>query len=49
MSSGSETPLHEGSEVVDSIIVGGGIAGLSAGLFLARAGRSTIVYDAGRS
>jgi thioredoxin reductase len=49
MSSGSETPLHEGSEVVDSIIVGGGIAGLSAALFLARAGRSTIVYDAGRS
>jgi thioredoxin reductase len=40
--------LHEGSEVVDSIIVGGGIAGLSAALFLARAGRSTIVYDAGR-
>jgi NADPH-dependent 2,4-dienoyl-CoA reductase/sulfur reductase-like enzyme len=45
MSSDSEAPLHEGSEVVDSIIVGGGIAGLSAALFLARAGRSTIVYD----
>ena len=41
--------MREGSEVVDSVIVGGGIAGLSAALFLARAGRSTIVYDAGRS
>ena len=38
-----------GSQVIDSVIVGGGIAGLSAALFLARAGRSTIVYDAGRS
>jgi thioredoxin reductase len=45
----SKTPLREGSEVVDSVIIGGGIAGLSAALFLARAGRSTIVYDAGRS
>jgi thioredoxin reductase len=35
--------------MVDAVIVGGGIAGLSAALFLARAGRSTIVYDAGRS
>jgi thioredoxin reductase len=34
---------------VDSIIVGAGIAGLSAALFLARAGRSTVVYDAGSS
>ena len=37
------------SELVDTVIVGGGIAGLSAALFIARAGRSTIVYDAGRS
>jgi thioredoxin reductase len=37
------------SESVDTVIVGGGIAGLSAALFIARAGRSTIVYDAGRS
>jgi thioredoxin reductase len=49
MSSDSERPLRENSEIVDAVIVGGGIAGLSAGLFLARAGRSTIVYDAGRS
>src|ERR1700745_1695463 len=40
---------HVDSQVIDSVIVGGGIAGLSAALFLARAGRSTIVYDAGRS
>jgi thioredoxin reductase len=49
MTSHSETPVREGSEIVDSVIVGGGIAGLSAALFLALAGRSTIVYDAGRS
>ena len=36
------------SEAVDCVIVGGGVAGLSAALFLARAGRSTMVYDAGR-
>ena len=36
-------------EVIDTAIVGGGVAGLSAALFLARAGRSTTVYDAGRS
>src|ERR1700747_3576397 len=49
MTSDSETSFREGSEIVDAVIVGGGIAGLSAALFLARAGRSTIVYDAGRS
>ena len=37
------------SEIVDTVIIGGGVAGLSAALFLARAGRSTILYDAGRS
>jgi thioredoxin reductase len=37
------------SRVIDTVIVGGGIAGLSAALFLARAGRSITVYDAGRS
>jgi len=49
MTSDSETSLPKGSEIVDAVIVGGGIAGLSSALFLARAGRSTIVYDAGRS
>jgi thioredoxin reductase len=37
------------SELVDTVIVGGGIGGLSAGLFIPPAGRSTIVYDVGRS
>jgi thioredoxin reductase len=49
MTSDSETSFREGSKIVDAVIVGGGIAGLSAALFLARAGRSAIVYDAGRS
>jgi thioredoxin reductase len=42
-------PQPAGSDTLDTVIVGGGIAGLSAALFLARAGRSVIVYDAGRS
>src|ERR1700746_790582 len=49
MTSDSETSFREGSEIVEAVIAGGGIAGLGAALFLARAGRSTIVYDAGRS
>jgi thioredoxin reductase len=49
MTTDSETSFPKGSEIVDAVIVGGGIAGLSSALFLARAGRSTIVYDAGRS
>ena len=35
------------STVLDTVVVGGGVAGLSAALFLGRAGRSVIVYDAG--
>jgi thioredoxin reductase len=34
--------------IVDSVVVGAGIAGLSAALFLGRAGRSTIVYSGGK-
>lgn len=33
--------------VLDTVVVGGGVAGLSAALFLGRAARSVIVYDAG--
>ena len=35
-------------KIVDVAVVGAGIAGLSAAVFLGRAGRSTIVYDGGR-
>lgn len=34
-------------EIIDTAIVGGGIAGLSAGLFLGRANRSVILWDGG--
>jgi thioredoxin reductase (NADPH) len=40
-------PLHERSREV--IIVGGGIAGLSAAIYLARALRDVLVIDAGES
>lgn len=33
----------------DAVIVGGGVAGLSAGVFTARAGLETLVVDCGRS
>ncbi|WEJ13235.1 FAD-binding protein (plasmid) [Sinorhizobium sp. K101] len=33
--------------VVDAVIVGAGVAGLSAALFLGRAGRSAIIFDGG--
>lgn len=42
-------PSSNASEAIDAVVVGGGIAGLSAALFLARAGRSIVLYDAGRS
>jgi thioredoxin reductase len=48
MNEDSELSDRRDSGLVDTFIVGGGIAGLSAALFIARAGRSTIVYDAGR-
>lgn len=35
-------------QIIDTAIVGAGIAGLSAALFLGRAGRSTVVYDGGK-
>jgi thioredoxin reductase len=35
-------------KTTECVIVGAGAAGLSAALFLARAGRSTIVFDAGK-
>lgn len=38
-----------GSGIVDTVVVGGGVAGFSAALFLARAGRSVLVYDSGHS
>jgi thioredoxin reductase len=49
MTTAELSPPLAGSDTIDTAIVGGGIAGLSAALFLARAGRSVIVYDAGRS
>lgn len=39
---------HHESPILDTVVVGGGVAGLSTALFLGRAGRSVIVYDSGR-
>ena len=36
-------------KIIDCVIVGGGISGLSAGLFLGRANLSTIIFDTGNS
>src|SRR3546814_454321 len=35
--------------VIDSVVVGAGVSGLAAALFLGRAGRSTIVFDGSQS
>jgi thioredoxin reductase len=35
-------------KIIDCAVVGAGIAGLSAALFLGRAGRSTVVFDGGK-
>ncbi|MER8778550.1 NAD(P)/FAD-dependent oxidoreductase [Mesorhizobium sp. M0220] len=35
--------------IIDAVVVGAGAAGLSAALFLGRAGRSTVVFDGGKS
>src|SRR5688572_30474406 len=37
------------AEVWDAIVIGGGIAGLSAALYLGRANRKVIVIDSGKS
>jgi thioredoxin reductase (NADPH) len=42
-------PSDTGSEGYDVAIVGGGVAGLSAGIFTARHGLDTLVVDAGES
>src|SRR5919107_3412349 len=44
----SPCPALEGGEKADAVIVGGGLAGLTAALELARAGRSVIILEAER-
>lgn len=35
------------TNIIDAAIIGGGIAGLSAAVFLGRAARSVVVWDGG--
>src|SRR5207237_6510537 len=41
------TDRGQDAHLIDCVIVGGGVAGLSAALFLGRSGRSTVVFDDG--
>ena len=45
---GTPYPPLDGDTEADVVVVGAGIAGLSAGRELARAGRSVVVVEAGR-
>ena len=39
------TEQHDGGEYVDTIVIGGGQAGLAVGYYLARQGRELVILD----
>ena len=39
--------MHNGIESVDTVVIGGGQAGLAAGYYLAKQGRDFVILDAG--